>query len=187
MVFAAPVSGMLAALTAAVESGGSGSGGGNGEPSCAVVAGLIGALATSAGPGCGVGGADGEAVATSTGGGIAGVSGCGGFASGSNMAEPAVVVSVGNVGGTADGSCEALLSAGVSTGGAGFMATGWGLLVPPNHPRKPDRSTIAVPISTTAAKVMTAFVDRHQEPARKYSGTSVSRGCEALGAWAAIG
>jgi hypothetical protein len=81
-----------------------------------------------------------------------------------------------------------VFAATVSVGGAEFWAmSGSSGGLSANQPRIPVTKTMAVPISTTAARAITAFVDCHQPPARKYSGISTPRGCSACADGVATG
>ena len=109
-----------------------------------------------------------------------GVSGCGGAPSGAAVGLSAGTLAVDSGGMAVDVD---------STGGAVFCAViGSSAGLPPSQPGNPDKSTTAVPISTTVASAMTAPVDCHQAPVLKYSGTSPARGARlAVGAMAAAG
>jgi hypothetical protein len=93
-----------------------------------------------------------------------------------NGFDSATVFAVGSFAGTVagggDGSVSSVAVGGVAgvsdVGGAEFCARGGGVLgFWPNQPAKPVKNKMPVPIRTSAAKAMSALVDRHQAPARK--------------------
>ena len=134
--------------------------------------GIVGGLVTA----CCSGDAD-DSIAggAAINGGIAGVTGCGGAASAVELSAGGAFAD--SIDALTAGPSGAVFVAGASIAGALFCAvSGSNEGLPPIQSFNPETNTMAVPMSTTVARAMSALVDRHQAPVLRYSGTSTARG-----------